>query len=142
MEPEYRELARRSGAAELLGYFLLDLGDWHYDKEKYQELSAFDNLVPERSPVAGQYNPQLRIIYAAQGDHPMPISARIVAHEATHHFAQLRLARSDSYLPIWLNEGIAEFVESMKMANRAKSGWTPSTAAPSRSRRDSHPGRR
>jgi len=37
MEPEYRELARRSGAAELLGYFLLDLGDWHYDKEKYQE---------------------------------------------------------------------------------------------------------
>jgi tetratricopeptide (TPR) repeat protein len=37
MEPEYRELARLSGAPELLGYFLLDLGDWNYDKEKYQD---------------------------------------------------------------------------------------------------------
>jgi hypothetical protein len=90
------------------------------DKEKYQELSAFDNLVPERSPVAGQYNPHLKIIYAAQGEQPMPIFARVIAHEATHHFAQLRLARADSYLPIWLNEGIAEFVESMKIAKPGK----------------------
>jgi len=37
MEPEYRELARSAGAPELLGYFLLDLGDWNYDKEKYQD---------------------------------------------------------------------------------------------------------
>jgi len=37
MEPEYRELSRKAGAAELLGYFLLDLGDGHYDKEDYAE---------------------------------------------------------------------------------------------------------
>ena len=37
MEPEYRELARRAEAPELLGYFLLDLGDAHYDKEDYTE---------------------------------------------------------------------------------------------------------
>ena len=37
MEPEYRELARHAGAPELLGYFLLDLGDWNYDKEKYPD---------------------------------------------------------------------------------------------------------
>jgi hypothetical protein len=90
------------------------------DQEKYQELSAFDNLIPDRAPVAGQYNPQMKIIYAAQGDQPMPIFSRLIAHETTHHFAQLRLARPDSYVPIWLNEGIAEFVGSIKMAKPGK----------------------
>jgi tetratricopeptide (TPR) repeat protein len=37
MEPEYRALSGRAGAPELLGYFLLDLGDAHYDKENYPE---------------------------------------------------------------------------------------------------------
>lgn len=37
LEPRYRELSRRAGAPELLGYFLLDLGDVHYDKETYPE---------------------------------------------------------------------------------------------------------
>ena len=37
MEPEYRALSRRANAPELLGYFLLDLGDAHYDKENYSE---------------------------------------------------------------------------------------------------------
>ncbi|HYV86785.1 MAG TPA: hypothetical protein VFB49_12805 [Patescibacteria group bacterium] len=90
------------------------------DQEKYQQLAAFDNLVPERSPVAGHYNPQVRIIYAAQGNQPMPIFARVIAHEATHHFAQLRLARPNEYLPRWLNEGTAMFVESIKMAKPGK----------------------
>ena len=90
------------------------------DQEKYQELSAFDNLIPDRAPVAGQYNPQLKIIYAAQGNQPMPIFSRLIAHEATHHFAQLRLARPGSYMPTWLNEGVAEFVQSMKMAKPGK----------------------
>jgi len=37
MEPEYRSLSRRAGAPELLGYFLLDIADAHYDKESYGE---------------------------------------------------------------------------------------------------------
>jgi tetratricopeptide (TPR) repeat protein len=37
LEPRYRDLARRASAPELLGYFLLDIGDAHYDKEAYGE---------------------------------------------------------------------------------------------------------
>ena len=37
MEPRYRSLARRADAPELLGYFLLDIGDAHYENEKYGE---------------------------------------------------------------------------------------------------------
>jgi tetratricopeptide (TPR) repeat protein len=37
LEPRYRDLARRARAPELLGYFLLDVGDSHYDKEAYGE---------------------------------------------------------------------------------------------------------
>ncbi len=37
LEPKYRDLARRARAPELLGYFLLDIGDAHYDKEAYGE---------------------------------------------------------------------------------------------------------
>jgi tetratricopeptide (TPR) repeat protein len=56
MEPEYRDLARRAHAPELLGYFLLDLGDAHYDKEVYPEalkyylagLSELGNDPPEQ----------------------------------------------------------------------------------------------
>jgi tetratricopeptide (TPR) repeat protein len=56
MEPEYRELARQADAPELLGYFLLDLGDAHYDQENYVEalkyylagLSELGNDSPEQ----------------------------------------------------------------------------------------------
>jgi len=37
LEPQYRDLARRARGPELLGYFLLDLGDAHYDKETFGE---------------------------------------------------------------------------------------------------------
>jgi tetratricopeptide (TPR) repeat protein len=37
MEPEYGKLARRAGAPEVLGYFLLDIGDAHYGKENHAE---------------------------------------------------------------------------------------------------------
>jgi len=37
LEPRYRDLSRRARAPELLGYFLLDIGDAHYDKEAYGE---------------------------------------------------------------------------------------------------------
>ena len=42
LEPEYRALARRARAPELLGYFLLDLGDAHYEKEQYGEALKYD----------------------------------------------------------------------------------------------------
>jgi tetratricopeptide (TPR) repeat protein len=37
LEPEYRDLSRRARAPEILGYFLLDIGDAHYDKEAFGE---------------------------------------------------------------------------------------------------------
>ncbi len=37
MEPRYRSLAEKARAPEMLGYFLLDLGDAHYLKEAYGE---------------------------------------------------------------------------------------------------------
>lgn len=37
LEPEYRRLAERAKAPELLGYFLLDIGDAHYDRQAYRE---------------------------------------------------------------------------------------------------------
>jgi tetratricopeptide (TPR) repeat protein len=37
LEPRYRDLAQRARAPELLGYFLLDIGDNHYDREEYTE---------------------------------------------------------------------------------------------------------
>ena len=37
LEPQYRDLSRRAAAPELLGYFLLDIGDSHYDREIYAE---------------------------------------------------------------------------------------------------------
>jgi len=37
LEPQYRDIARRAGAPELLGYFLLDIGDSYYDREVYGE---------------------------------------------------------------------------------------------------------
>jgi len=37
LEPQYRDLSHRARAPELLGYFLLDIGDAHYDREAYGE---------------------------------------------------------------------------------------------------------
>ena len=37
LEPEYRDLAREAHAPEVLGYFLLDIGDAHYDREAFAE---------------------------------------------------------------------------------------------------------
>ena len=38
LEPRYRDLSLRAKAPELLGYFLLDIGVAHYDKEAYGEV--------------------------------------------------------------------------------------------------------
>jgi len=89
------------------------------DEEKYRQLSAFDNVIPERAPVAGQYDPEFRIIYSALGGGPMQVFARTMAHEATHHFSSLRLG-VDGRMPRWLGEGIAQYVECVKMAKPGK----------------------
>ena len=90
------------------------------DEKHYQQLSAFDNFIPGRTRVAGQYDPGLRMIYSAVGPQPMPIFARTVAHEATHHFAAQRLADADGRIPRWLGEGIAQYVECARMAKPGK----------------------
>ncbi|HKQ98170.1 MAG TPA: DUF1570 domain-containing protein, partial [Candidatus Polarisedimenticolia bacterium] len=90
------------------------------DEEEYRQLSAFDNLIPERAPVAGQYDPELRFIYSALGNQPVPIFARTMAHEATHHFASLRLSEAHGRVPRWLGEGIAQYVECLKLSKPEK----------------------
>lgn len=90
------------------------------DEKEYQQLSAFDNIIPDRAPVAGQYDPEFRTIYSALGLQPMPFFARTVAHEATHHFAAQRLADAEGRIPRWLGEGIAQYVECTRMAKPGK----------------------
>ena len=90
------------------------------DEEKYRQLSAFDNIIPERAPVAGQYDPEFRMIYAALGNQPLQVFSRTMAHEATHHFASLRLSDTERRMPRWLSEGIAQYVECTKMAKPGK----------------------
>jgi hypothetical protein len=84
------------------------------DQEKYRQLSAFDNLIPERAPTLGEYDPQFRLIYSAAGDRPILFFARVMAHEATHHFLEQRLQAAPAPLPRWLNEGMAQFIECLK----------------------------
>jgi hypothetical protein len=90
------------------------------DEKEYHQLSAFDNIVPDRAPIAGQYDPEFRTIYSALGFQPMPFFARTVAHEATHHFAAQRLSDSEGRIPRWLGEGIAQYVECARMAKPGK----------------------
>jgi uncharacterized protein DUF1570 len=90
------------------------------DEEEYRQLSAFDNVIPERAPVAGQYDSQFRMIYSALGDRPLQVFARTMAHEATHHFASQRLGGANGAMPRWLGEGIAQYVECVKMAKPGK----------------------
>jgi hypothetical protein len=89
------------------------------DQEKYRQLSAFDNVVPERAPTAGEYDPHFRLIYSAAGDKPMVLFARVTAHEATHHFLSQRWP-GPARLPRWLNEGMAQFIESLKTSKSGK----------------------
>jgi len=90
------------------------------DEEEYRQLSAFDNIIPERAQVAGQYDPEFRMIYSALGGKPMPVFARTMAHEATHHFSSLRLSGVEGGMPRWLAEGIAQYVECARMAKPGK----------------------
>lgn len=90
------------------------------DEEDYRQLSAFDNIIPERAPVAGQYDPEFRMIYSALGGQPMQVFSRTMAHEATHHFASLRLTGAERRMPRWLSEGIAQYIECLKMAKPGK----------------------
>jgi len=90
------------------------------DEKEYQQLSAFDNIIPDRAPVAGQYDPEFRTIYSALGSQPMPVFARTMAHEATHHFAALRLSDAEDRIPRWLNEGVAQYIECTRMAKPGK----------------------
>ena len=90
------------------------------DEKEYQQLSAFDNIIPDRAPVAGQYDAEFRTIYSALGLQPMPFFARTVAHEATHHFAAQRLSDAEGRIPRWLGEGIAQYVECTRMAKPGK----------------------
>jgi hypothetical protein len=89
------------------------------DQEKFRQLSAFDNLVPERAPIAGEYDPQFRLIYSAAGDTPFALFARVMAHEATHHFLTQRWPPG-SWPPRWLNEGMAQYIEFLKPSKSGK----------------------
>ena len=90
------------------------------DEKEYQQLSAFDNVIPDRAPLAGQYDREFRTIYSALGLRPMPHFARTVAHEATHHFTLQRFSDAEGRLPRWLGEGIAQYVECARMAKPGK----------------------
>jgi len=90
------------------------------DEEEYRQLSAFDNIIPERAPIAGQYDGEVRMIYSALGSDPMSIFARTMAHEATHHFTFMRLSTANGPVPRWLSEGIAQYVQCVKMAKPGK----------------------
>ncbi|HEV8120714.1 MAG TPA: hypothetical protein VGQ67_06945 [Candidatus Polarisedimenticolia bacterium] len=109
------------------------------DMEKYRQVSAFDNVVPERAPTLGEYDREFRLIYAAVGDRPIPYFARVMAHEATHHFLAQRLSGSEARLPRWMDEGLAQYIQCLKPSkgkvrldelDRGKVSWVRPATGP------------
>jgi hypothetical protein len=88
--------------------------------DAYRQFIAFDNFVPRLTPTAGKYDGETRMIYTSTGDVPLQMAIRILVHEATHHLIQTRLSKRWEYPPRWLNEGIATYIETMKVEKRAK----------------------
>jgi len=89
------------------------------DGEEFQQVAAFDNLVPHGGMIAGEYTPWDRLIYTEAGaDRPLKQVAAVVAHEATHHIVSQRLYTGGRTPPFWVNEGIATFVECLRAGGR------------------------
>jgi hypothetical protein len=54
------------------------------------------------------------MIYGAVAGRPIPVVAGILVHEATHHLVTQRLYGGSRLPPLWVNEGIAVYIECLK----------------------------
>jgi hypothetical protein len=83
------------------------------NEREYTQVIAFENFLPLRFRSAGRYSSWDRTITTAMADMPAGLWTRTLAHEATHHFIAQRLY-SGKRTPMWVNEGIAAFVECLR----------------------------
>ncbi len=84
----------------------------------YNQVVAFDNLVPVKSGTEGKYSARDRIIYAAKGSKPAPVLSELFVHEMTHHLIRHRLYAAGRKPPAWVNEGVATLLECMKQEGK------------------------
>lgn len=84
------------------------------DEREYDQFVAFDNFVQLPARVAGLYSGRDRMIYGAVADRPIPVISGVMVHEATHHLVTQRLYGGNREPPLWVNEGIAVYIECLK----------------------------
>lgn len=87
-------------------------------EQEFNQIAAFDNLVRMRRPIAGQYLADERIIYTALGEGPASRAAGVLRHEIAHHFIHGSLLAGGKSSPFWINEGIATFIECLKIPSQ------------------------
>jgi hypothetical protein len=84
-------------------------------EHEYTQVIAFENFLPMRFLSSGRYSSWDRTITMAMADLPAPLWTRNLAHEAAHHFIAQRLY-AGKRPPMWVNEGIAAFIECLRAA--------------------------
>lgn len=85
------------------------------DRE-FEQIAAFDNFMLVPGQPAGRYTSWDRTIYASASDLPLPLITGVIVHEATHHLVWQRLYARGRNPPLWVNEGIANFIQCVKPA--------------------------
>jgi Flp pilus assembly protein TadD len=95
------------------------------DKKSFQTLEPAAYLAKGQLDIAGlflrsQEKNYILLRLDAQGEHPFAI----VYHEYTHYM----LRKSDAWLPLWLNEGLAEFYQNTDIEGKDVRLGQPSAA--------------
>ncbi len=83
------------------------------DRLEFAQVVTFDNLINLNPNLAGRYSSWDRMIYAAKAEMPRHLMARVLAHEATHHFTAQSFYAENEAPPVWVAEGIASFIETL-----------------------------
>ena len=83
------------------------------DRLEFAQVVVFDNLINLSPNLAGRYTSWDRMIYAAKAEMPRQLMARVLAHEATHHFTAQSFYAGNEAPPVWVAEGIASFIQTL-----------------------------